>query len=51
MIIFVLIVEFVQIRLVTDKEGKPRGYAFIEYEKERDMRSNLVFIVIKHDTS
>ena len=23
--------------MVTDKEGKPRGYAFVEYERERDM--------------
>eukprot|EP01116_Phalansterium_solitarium_P015543 TRINITY_DN343_c0_g1_i2.p1 TRINITY_DN343_c0_g1~~TRINITY_DN343_c0_g1_i2.p1 ORF type:complete len:335 (+),score=34.04 TRINITY_DN343_c0_g1_i2:95-1099(+) len=25
-------------RLVTDKQGKPRGYAFIEFESERSMR-------------
>lgn len=24
--------------LVKDKDGKPRGYAFIEFEKEKDMR-------------
>ena len=23
--------------MVTDKDGKPRGYAFIEYDRERDM--------------
>lgn len=26
-----------QITMVADKQGKPRGYAFIEYERERDM--------------
>ena len=30
----------IQIRLVENtKTGKPRGYAFIEFEKERDMHS------------
>jgi len=28
-----------KIRLVQDKDGKPRGYAFIEYEREKDMRN------------
>lgn len=29
-----------KVRLVHDtKTGKPRGYAFIEFDKERDMRS------------
>ncbi|PWN51221.1 RNA-binding domain-containing protein [Violaceomyces palustris] len=28
-----------RIRLVTDKEGKSKGYAFILYERERDMRA------------
>jgi len=27
------------VRLVKDKDGKPRGYAFIEFEKERHMRT------------
>ncbi|GJJ72061.1 U1 small nuclear ribonucleoprotein 70kDa [Entomortierella parvispora] len=27
------------IRLVKDVEGKPRGYAFIEYEREKDMKA------------
>ncbi|GAB5592282.1 hypothetical protein Unana1_07182 [Umbelopsis nana] len=27
------------IRLVRDQEGKSRGYAFIEYEREKDMRA------------
>ncbi|KAG0054129.1 hypothetical protein BGZ83_011916 [Gryganskiella cystojenkinii] len=27
------------IRVVKDKEGKPRGYAFIEYEREKDMKA------------
>jgi U1 small nuclear ribonucleoprotein len=24
--------------MITDKDGKPRGYAFIEYEREKDMK-------------
>lgn len=28
-----------RIRIVRDKNGKSRGYAFIVYDKERDMRS------------
>jgi U1 small nuclear ribonucleoprotein len=28
-----------KIRIVTDKQGKPRGYAFIEFEKEKDMKA------------
>eukprot|EP01114_Cavostelium_apophysatum_P007306 TRINITY_DN1937_c0_g1_i1.p1 TRINITY_DN1937_c0_g1~~TRINITY_DN1937_c0_g1_i1.p1 ORF type:complete len:211 (-),score=45.84 TRINITY_DN1937_c0_g1_i1:590-1222(-) len=28
-----------KIRIITDQKGKPRGYAFIEFEKERDMRA------------
>jgi len=27
-----------RIRVVTDKNGKPRGYAFIEFESDRDMK-------------
>jgi len=27
-----------KVRVVQDKEGKPRGYAFVEFESERDMR-------------
>jgi len=27
-----------QIKMVTDLDGKPRGYAFIEFERERDMK-------------
>ena len=26
-------------RLIMDEDGKPRGYAFIEYEREQDMRT------------
>lgn len=26
------------LRMVTDEDGQPRGYAFIEYEREADMR-------------
>jgi len=34
------------IRLVENtKTGKPRGYAFIEFEKERDMHSKYFFLV------
>ncbi|PWY97124.1 RNA-binding domain-containing protein [Testicularia cyperi] len=28
-----------QIRIVRDKEGKSRGYAFVSYERERDMKA------------
>ncbi|KAG0222942.1 U1 small nuclear ribonucleoprotein 70 kDa [Mortierella sp. GBA43] len=27
------------IRVIKDKEGKPRGYAFIEFEREKDMKA------------
>lgn len=27
------------LRLVSDNENKPRGYAFIEYEREQDMKN------------
>lgn len=27
------------VMMVNDKEGKPRGYCFVEYERERDMRT------------
>lgn len=27
--------------MVQDSEGKPRGYAFIEYEHERDMHGEF----------
>ena len=29
-----------KLRIVTDKEGKPKGYAFIEYEVRRSCRTN-----------
>jgi len=28
-----------KVRVIQDKDGKPRGYAFIEYEREKDMRN------------
>jgi len=28
-----------QVKMVYDLEGKPRGYAFLEYERERDVRT------------
>jgi U1 small nuclear ribonucleoprotein len=28
-----------KVRIVTDKNGSPRGYAFVEFEKERDMKT------------
>lgn len=33
----------VQIHMVTDKDGKPRGYAFVEYERERDMNGKKCY--------
>lgn len=27
-----------KVRIVTDKKGKPRGYAFVEFEREKDMK-------------
>jgi len=30
-----------RVKLVKDKEGKSKGYAFIEFEHEKDMRSTL----------
>ena len=31
--------------MVTDqKTGKPRGYAFLEYERERDMHCKLILL-------
>ena len=29
--------SILQIRMVMDKDGKPKGYAFVEYDRERDM--------------
>lgn len=36
-----------RVRVVTDKEGKSRGYAFIIYEREKDMKglSSLPFVL------
>lgn len=31
-----------RIRVVSDRNGKSRGYAFIVYEKERDMRGDYL---------
>ena len=31
--------SYIQIRVVKDPEGKPRGYAFIEFEREKDMKA------------
>jgi len=27
-----------KVRIINDKDGKPRGYAFVEFERERDMK-------------
>lgn len=33
-----------QIRIVKDKiSGKPRGYAFVEFEREKDMKGKFFF--------
>lgn len=32
---------------MVQNNGKPRGYAFVEYEKERDMHSKPVNVLIK----
>lgn len=38
-----------QVRIVVDLDGKPRGYGFIEFEREKDMRSTCYsHIVIEH---
>lgn len=34
--------------LVKDKEGKPRGYAFLEYEMEKDFKSKTYLAAYKH---
>lgn len=37
----------IQINIVFDSEnGKPRGYAFVEYENERDMHCKSLKIII-----
>lgn len=40
----------IQINIVFDSEnGKPRGYAFVEYENERDMHcKSLELIIVKY---
>lgn len=38
-----------QVRIVVDLDGKPRGYGFIEFEREKDMRSTCYsHLLIKH---
>ena len=48
--------SFLQVRLINDKiTGKPRGYAFVEYQHTRDMKSKnlitvpslIIFLVLK----
>jgi hypothetical protein len=39
-----------QISMVFDKKGKPRGYAFIEFEHERDMQSELLLLLYIADS-
>ena len=34
-----------RIRVVRDKKGKSRGYAFIVYERERDMKGTLILLI------
>ncbi|KAJ7573859.1 hypothetical protein C8J56DRAFT_980649 [Mycena floridula] len=35
-----------RVRIVRDKKGKSRGYAFVVYERERDMKGGQVFFNI-----
>ena len=43
-ILFYFTVLFLQIRLVHNiRSGKPRGFAFVEYEHERDMHCKYTF--------
>jgi len=32
--------------MVVDKSGKARGYAFIEYEHERDMHGKMAIVLL-----
>lgn len=35
-----------RVRIVRDKKNRGRGYAFIVYERERDMKGTFVFILV-----
>lgn len=35
-----------RIRLVRNKDGKSRGYAFLVYERERDMKGELHCLLV-----
>ncbi|KAI1797473.1 hypothetical protein LXA43DRAFT_877840 [Ganoderma leucocontextum] len=37
-----------RVRIVRDKNGRSRGYAFIVFERERDMKGNIILPHIKH---
>ena len=36
--ILLWVLLILKVKLVCDKDGNPRGYAFIEYENETDMK-------------
>ncbi|KZT02899.1 uncharacterized protein LAESUDRAFT_660679 [Laetiporus sulphureus 93-53] len=37
-----------RVRIVRDKKGRSRGYAFIVFERERDMKGTLVYNSVRH---
>jgi U1 small nuclear ribonucleoprotein len=38
-----------RIRIVKDKKGKSKSYAFIVFERERDMKGEFLFFVISFE--
>lgn len=37
-----------RVRIVRDKNGRSRGYAFIVFERERDMKGTIILLHIEH---